>query len=1317
MAEALGTVASILQLVDTALRIREHIQDFRQALQDQQKLLSELDDLRPLLNELQTRIAGNPANTNLQNMKSPLADFEVAMKELVGKLNPVDGRFAKLWKQLKWSLEEKKEAQETLRRFGDFKLLLNSWLVIDLWDVGQRNQRDNAKHFSDMAEQRERNQQAITVSLDKVNSGILEQQGRIDSVGHSVNNVANKVDVGNTGIVHISDMQERERRGAERTKIIDWFSPINFFLRHADIARARQAGTGEWFLAEPHFQEWESGSGRTLWCPGIPGAGKTVLASMVVDHLRVRAKSKQENIGVGCIYLNHKEAGNQTPDNLLSGLWRQLVRGRDVGSLAKEIYEGHLEERTPPLPEEVVKVLRSSFTHFSKIYLIVDAVDEYPEDKRWILLGHLAKLNSANLMITSRPQILPDPFSFSNLETLDIHAREEDLQTYVNAQIDSSSRLSKHVHKQPSLRADIHLKINDHTVDGMFLLAKLHIESLSTKNTITGVREALKHLPKSLDDSYDIAMQRIEAQNEEDRKTAHSALTWVANARRPLTVSEITVALAIEPGARQLDEENILDIEIILAVCAGLVIVDERLSVVRLVHYTTQKYLDSIQAERFPDAQTEITHTLLTLLAFDGFPDSSWSRWNIDLPPLIKYSQYCLAHAAGRPEGQLRNMLLEFLGHTHQWEQVMRRKWSAPPWGFSDWPSQPSVLWIAAAANLAGTVKFLLKEAPMNKHPDGAGIIAASYYGHLEMVQLLVENGADVNTPTKRHGPPLSVASETGHDRIVQFLLKNGANVNVHGGGYGSALHTALAKKNEKIARMLIKNGADVNLQGKDGGALTTAVWYGMVNIVLLLLERGVDMNAHGGRYNFALHTALASGHEQIARVLIDNGADVNLQGEDGGALTTASRYGMENIVVLLLKQGADVNAQGGPQHFALHTALVYKHEKIAQLLIENGADVNLQSGWHSGALTIASCYGMANMVSLLLERGADVNARSGRYGSALHTALAEKHEKIARLLIENGADVNSQGWDGAALTKASCYGMDNIVVLLLERGAHVNARGGLHDFPLHAALAHKQENIARLLIENGADVNALCRHLFYPLELAAGWADEDLARLLINKGADLNACYRMSLWRASRDGNENAVRLLLENGADLDLIINHWSPIATAASGGHEGIVRLLIEHGATADAPGGQYGVALVEASDAGHATIVEALVDNGADVNTHDGDHRTALATASRAGHERIVQFLLDNGVDVNTQDGIYGSAIEAASRGRNKHIVELLIRHGAIVPNPEECFGSESDQGESTDEDKEAPTEEGESKDEEESTDAEYFTDEGEISEDL
>ncbi|KAJ7441279.1 hypothetical protein B0H11DRAFT_1655862, partial [Mycena galericulata] len=112
-------------------------------------------------------------------------------------------------------------------------------------------------------------------------------------------------------------------QAAERTQLIEWLSPINFFLRQAYIKQMRQPGTGGWLLEHPHFQAWKYGSQRSLWCHGIPGAGKTVLVSKVVDHLDAECEDKRA--AVACIYLNHKEAKDQTPALLLSSLWRQLV--------------------------------------------------------------------------------------------------------------------------------------------------------------------------------------------------------------------------------------------------------------------------------------------------------------------------------------------------------------------------------------------------------------------------------------------------------------------------------------------------------------------------------------------------------------------------------------------------------------------------------------------------------------------------------------------------------------------------------------------------------------------------------------------------------------------------------------------------------------------------------------------------------------------------------------------------------------------------------------------------------------------------------
>ncbi|KAJ7445349.1 hypothetical protein B0H11DRAFT_2087331 [Mycena galericulata] len=80
--------------------------------------------------------------------------------------------------------------------------------------------------------------------------------------------------------MHVHYHGEAENRDI----ILNWFSPINFFLRQADISQMRVKGTGGWLLEDPLFKQWESGCGSTLWCHGIPGAGKTVLACVHSPH-------------------------------------------------------------------------------------------------------------------------------------------------------------------------------------------------------------------------------------------------------------------------------------------------------------------------------------------------------------------------------------------------------------------------------------------------------------------------------------------------------------------------------------------------------------------------------------------------------------------------------------------------------------------------------------------------------------------------------------------------------------------------------------------------------------------------------------------------------------------------------------------------------------------------------------------------------------------------------------------------------------------------------------------------------------------------
>jgi ankyrin repeat protein len=240
-------------------------------------------------------------------------------------------------------------------------------------------------------------------------------------------------------------------------------------------------------------------------------------------------------------------------------------------------------------------------------------------------------------------------------------------------------------------------------------------------------------------------------------------------------------------------------------------------------------------------------------MAFDKFADLWHSGFSKDLPSLLDYSQHCLAHAVGPPESVLRNMIVEFLTQAADGTRLERLGWRSPPWndyGFRlqtpDWPSKPSVLWIAAATNLLETAKFLLESKAVHvKHSDSAEISVASYYGHLQMVQLLM-SCARANRYMRwlgiDYGSALQAASCGGHINVVQWLIEQGASVHATGGRYG--------------------------------GALQGASFGGHINIIQLLIEQGVNINVNvdpqAGEYSNALQAASHEGHIDVVKLLID---------------------------------------------------------------------------------------------------------------------------------------------------------------------------------------------------------------------------------------------------------------------------------------------------------------------------------------------------------------------------------------------------------------------------------------------------------------
>ncbi|KAJ7885709.1 hypothetical protein B0H14DRAFT_3734784, partial [Mycena olivaceomarginata] len=711
----------------------------------------------------------------------------------------------------------------------------------------------------------------------------------------------------------------------ERHKIIEWASPLNFFPRQADILKTRQPGTGDWLLQDSLCKKWKAGEIQALWCRGIPGAGKTVLASIVVDVLR--RNGSNENTSVAVLYLDYN-ATTETHSltNLLAAIWRQLIRGKALPNEVQQLYHAHSESGTRPSLEEIHSVLRSTVKD-SCVFVVVDALDEYPEDDRDALLQNLWELRPAvRLMLTSRPHINFDHV-IPNIETLEVRATDEDILRYLDGQIEKSHRFRKHGDEVSNLRRSMEEKIvkGSGGMQVLFLLAKLWIDPLMSKHNVGDVQDALANLSSDLDGAYDGIVKRINQQSENDRQLAWRTLSWVFNAKIPLQPSQLREALAVNPEAPSLNPHRQTDMDIISSVCAGLIMVSEADNKVRLIHYTTQMYLQSVQSTIFPYAQRTITLVCMTYmhLTFQKLPtplpDSEWHHFTAN--PFLDYAiEYCLVHARGKPETEIQDKILEFLGNCSVWVAL---------WNWTSWPPLPSnKLSIALAFGLEVISSHILrKEGPGNSLQEVAS------RGDTDAICFLLkhvgnERGAFVNVVGGEYDSALGAAVWNGRELAVKLLIMHGANVNTGVMAYRSTLHAAVWRGHEAIAKILLEHGADMNAKaGEHGSPLQLAFRKGDVCIIRHLMEHaGIDEKAviklqgvarmshmltpsksKGWELGTMLQAALQMGHEGLVQLVLKHGADVNDPFTYSYLLRHASRQGHESIVQMLIAHGANM--------------------------------------------------------------------------------------------------------------------------------------------------------------------------------------------------------------------------------------------------------------------------------------------------------------------------------------------------------------------------------------------------------------------------
>jgi serine/threonine-protein phosphatase 6 regulatory ankyrin repeat subunit B len=555
----------------------------------------------------------------------------------------------------------------------------------------------------------------------------------------------------------------------------------------------------------------------------------------------------------------------------------------------------------------------------------------------------------------------------------------------------------------------------------------------------------------------------------------------------------------------------------------------------------------------------------------------------------------------------------------------------------------------------------------------------ACLYGHIRIVELLIENKVDM-TPDKGGKTPFFVACLHGHIEIVKLLIdKEADNIKTADNEGKTPLYVACANRQVDIARLLIKHDADI----EGDIPLLEAAFGGSIEIVEILTERAkkatdVSINIRNG----ALLAACEGGFVNILERLIKWIGDeiLNMDYEwtidntstkcnvMNAALLLASGTGHAGVIDLLLKKGANYDYSDPHSQTPLYGACCNGHLEVAKLLIEKGADIKATEEKGQTPLMAACANGNLDLIKLLLEKGADIEI------GAASAAARNGQLEVLRLLLSKDADILRRDQGDLLLTHvASQNSHPRTVNYLIDNGSDATVVDADGKTPLWLASSDGKVDVVNVLLKHGADVDAIDSAGQTPLMIASFRGYAKTVRLLIDNCAHICIKDKMGqtpLYCASASGHFGVVKLLLDHGADMTPNKEGQTPAYAASSNGHVDVLRLLIESGADVINGDVQGHTLLHTSCYFGRIKTTKLLLEMGASINSYNEEGFSPLYSASKKEHLAIVECLISKGADSFKQESGGWSLITAASSKDHKKTVKFLIeQHKVDAESPD------------------------------------------------
>jgi ankyrin repeat protein len=536
---------------------------------------------------------------------------------------------------------------------------------------------------------------------------------------------------------------------------------------------------------------------------------------------------------------------------------------------------------------------------------------------------------------------------------------------------------------------------------------------------------------------------------------------------------------------------------------------------------------------------------------------------------------------------------------------------------------------------LQGSRPYTLSDGSVVTTDDVFQMFVAARGGDLREVKALVARAPALAVVEYNYTPPIHFAVREGHLALVELLIERGADIAAYRTyPFGDSLLTmAEEREHDDVAALLHERLGRRFALGRGTKAIIDAAHAGASTLVQAELVRAPGLaRASNETGDTALHHAAAGGHLDIVHALLAAGADADPVRGDGyrpihAALMSSFLAGAPTECGQLI---AEALLARGARYTMYIAALLGDHQFIRDALRRDRSLANEEDSCHHRPISAAARRNDVELARLLLEHGADPNLpeEGAPRGHALWIAVHDRSHELARLLLEHGADPN--GMVESSGTPMMMARRDPELLALLRAHGGIEGRA-------------PRDELGRLMAERRFD------------------AIERMVRaspaLLHDEGGEGGEGILMG---PAHGGDHEMLALLIRLGARVPRVTK-WAPYYYFK---HEATAAFLLDHGMDPNHMNWHRLTLLHHMAAEGELGKARLLVDHGAEIDAVDEEYRsTPLGLAARRGQQELVALLLDRGADPSLAAAPWATPLAWARKKEHADIVRMLRAAGA------------------------------------------------------